>query len=267
MNRTPSLPGLLEFAIDLSRRAGAVTLEYFQSARLRVDYKPDATPVTDADRSAEQLIRERIAEAFPDHAIMGEEFGERPGHIGPDRRPPRFRWIIDPIDGTKSFIHGVPLYGVMIALEVEDRPSLGVVHFPALNETVAAARGHGCLFNDARCRVSETGSLSDATLLSSAVTNFERIGRQAGFDRLLAATKYFRTWGDCYGYALVATGRADIMIDPLLEVWDAAPMVPILTEAGGVFTDLAGEPTIHGRSGIAANARLHAQALAMLNNA
>ena len=276
MRCTPPLNGLLDFAVDLATKAGSLTLRYFQSARLRIDYKADATPVTDADRAAESFIRERLAEAYPDHAIMGEEFGERPGHPG-NSATPRFRWIIDPIDGTKSFVRGVPLYGVLIGLEVDGVSALGVIHFPALNETVAAARGCGCRFNGTTCHVSQTDRLADATLLSSALFSLGDNGpggggaagagdADPGYDKLLRSVKHFRTWGDCYGYALVATGRADLMLDPKLAAWDCAPMLPILAEAGGRFTDLRGEATIHGQSGLASNGKLHDEVLALLKS-
>ncbi|MDD4891573.1 MAG: hypothetical protein PHU85_16765, partial [Phycisphaerae bacterium] len=241
MQRVPPLVGLLDFASKLAVQAGSLTLRFFQSARLHIDYKADATPVTEADRQAEALIREKIAEAFPEHAIIGEEFGEQPGHPGAGSQP-RYRWIIDPIDGTKSFVHGVPLFGVMIALEVEGVAALGVLHFPALNETVAAAKGCGCHFNGTRCHVSATAELSDALLCSSAIPTIGDAGpgspspagegpgsgdrqgnaptfgrgakREDGYDNLMRSVNLFRTWGDCYGYAMVATGRADIMLDP-----------------------------------------------------
>ena len=208
---------------------------------------------------------------------MGEEFGEQPGHLGQPGQvgKPIFRWIIDPIDGTKSFIRGVPLYGVMIALEVDSVAALGVLHFPALDETVAAARGLGCRFNGVRCQVSQTDKLADALLLSSAVPGRHtlaepRDGRDdlaanARLDKLVRSVKLFRTWGDCYGYAMVATGRAEIMLDPRLAIWDCAPMLPIMLEAGGKFTDLRGEPTIYGASGVATNGRLHDEVLAIIN--
>ena len=261
---TTALPNLLEFAIDTVRRAGAVTLDYFQSTRLQVDAKADGTPVTEADRRAEQLIRERIADKFPEHAIMGEEFGERPGHPLPGSRPPRYRWIIDPIDGTKSFVHGVPLYGVMMGLEIDQSPALGVINFPATKELIAAARGLGCRYNDRLCQVRPCPDLAQATVLASGLHAFHATGLAAGFDRLLARTRIFRTWGDCYGYMLVATGRADIMIDPIAELWDASPLLPIITEADGRFTDLSGKETIYGHSALATNGEIHDQVLAIL---
>lgn len=278
MQRATLLNGLLDFATQLAVQAGSLTLRYFQSTRLHIDYKADTTPVTEADRQAEALIREKIAETYPDHAIMGEEFGEQPGHLGGPvaGQRPRYRWIIDPIDGTKSFVHGVPLYGVMIALEIDDVPALGVVHFPALNETVAAARGCGCFFNGARCRVSTVDKLADALVVASVVPTVLDAGpdrdraagganRQAGFEQLMRSARLFRTWGDCYGYAMVATGRAEIALDPVMAVWDAAPMLPIITEAGGRFTDLSGEATIRGGNAVATNGRLHDAVLAALS--
>lgn len=263
MTRAESLAGMLEFAIDLAKSAGAITLDYFQSSRLKIDDKADGSPVTEADRGAEQFMRERIADAFPAHAILGEEFGERPGHIGGSPAP-RHRWIIDPIDGTKSFIHGVPIYGVMIALEIDGVPAAGVCHFPALGETVAAGRGLGCHFNDVRCTVNQTADLADAIVLASDLAGFAITGRQAGFEELLSKTKYFRTWGDCYGHCLVATGRAEIMLDPRLAEWDAAPLAPILAEAGGRFTGWDGSDSIRAGDGISTNGLLHDQVRTVL---
>ncbi len=262
MVRNASLENLLEFAVDLCKRAGEITLEHFQSTRLTVDAKADGSPVTEADRSAELLMRETIAGAFPGHAIFGEEFGERPGHGGSPA--PRHRWIIDPIDGTKSFIHGVPLYGVMVGLTIDDTPAVGVCHFPALGETVAAARGLGAHFGDSRCHVTETSELADATVLASDVKGFAATGRQAVFDDLLSKTRYFRTWGDCYGHCLVATGRADVMLDPRFAVYDAAPLAVILPEAGGRFSDWTGAARIDGGDGISTNGQLHEKVLAVL---
>ena len=260
----PPLAEMLEFAEETARRAGALTLDLFQSARLHIEAKADGSPVTEADRRAERLIRERIGEYFPAHAILGEEFGATGGAGGSPGTAPRHRWIIDPIDGTKSFVHGVPLYGVMLALEIDGTPSLGVLHFPVLNETVAAATGLGCHFNGVRCHVDATADLSAATVLASGVNAFYRRAKQDAFATLLAHTKIFRTWGDCYGYALVATGRAQIMLDAQLEVYDAAPMLPILAEAGGRFSDWQGRATAAGGDGIGTNGLLHEQVLALL---
>jgi histidinol phosphatase-like enzyme (inositol monophosphatase family) len=189
--------------------------------------------------------------------LIGEEFGER-------RPQARRRWIIDPIDGTFSFIHGVPLYGVLIGMEQEDEPLLGVIHLPALNETVAAARGEGCHWRGQRARVSNTPDLNDAVCLTTGTDIESDPGLSAALARLGQEAGPARTWGDCYGYALVATGRADVMIDPLMHVWDCAPLLPIIEEANGRFTDWQGRRTIRGGNAVASNGLLHDQVLARL---
>ena len=251
-----SLLDLLEIAVDLSQKAGEITLKYFQS-QLVVETKPDTSPVTVADREAEAYIRDTIESRFPQDGLVGEEFGET-------RAQARRRWIIDPIDGTFSFIHGVPLYGVLIGMEQEDEPLLGVIHLPALNETVAAARGEGCHWRGQRAQVSNTLDLNDSVCLTTGTDIESEPGLSAALDRLGQAAGPARTWGDCYGYVLVATGRADVMIDPLMHVWDCAPLLPIIEEANGRFTDWQGQRTIRGGNAVASNGLLHDQVLARL---
>lgn len=247
---------LLEAAESFAREAGERTLRHFGGV-VDAEAKQDGSPVTLADREAETLIRERITARFPDHGILGEEFGE----TAPDAR---VRWILDPIDGTRSFMRGVPLYGVLIGVEVEGDPAVGVAHFPALGETVSGGRGLGCRWNGATCSVSDVDRLESALVLT---TDVERITAQEigpGWKNLARRAAFSRTWGDCYGHILVATGRAEVMVDPILSPWDAGPLLTILTEAGGVFADLSGEATIHGGSGISANAALYETAVSLL---
>ena len=172
--------------------------------------------------------------------------------------------MIDPIDGTKSFISGVPLYANLLALLDGDEAILGIAHFPALNETVYGVKGGGAFWNGRRAQVSQVDKLEDAVLLSSELTYFEPVGKEAAWQRLLAATYIQRTWGDAYGYALVATGRAEIMVDATMHVWDCAPWQVILEEAGGTFTDWQGTATIHGGNSVATNGRLLAQVMALI---
>lgn len=239
---------LLDFAVEVAWRAGRATLAHYQTG-IGARTKPDASPVTDADRDAEQLARELIEAKYPSDGIIGEEHGTV--RAGASRR-----WILDPIDGTRSFMRGVPFYGVLIALEVAGEPALGVMHFPALGETVYAARGEGCWWNGRRALVSDTTRLDDALLLTTDAEAIEAHGHAAGWNRLRARAALCRTWGDCYGYALVATGRAEAMFDPVLAVWDAAALGPIIEEAGGVFTDAAGATPYPVQSGLATNAAL-----------
>lgn len=251
-----SLRDLLEIAVDLAEEAGNITLKYFQR-QFDVETKADSTPVTVADREAEAYIRRVIESRFPHDGIIGEELGE----IRPQAKR---RWIIDPIDGTISFVHGVPLYGVLIGVEQENEPVVGVIHLPALDDTVAAARGERCHWRGQRVQVSNTSELSDAAWLTTDL-NFDAYPAQsAGLNRLVGAAGPTRTWGDCYGYVLVATGRADIMVDPLMHVWDCAALLPVIEEANGRFTDWQGRRTIRGGNAVASNGLLHDQVLALL---
>ena len=256
----------LQFAVETAREAGDGTLLYFRRSDLEVEWKADASPVTVADRSAEELMRRRIGERFPEDAVVGEEFGEQTGKTG-------FQWILDPIDGTKSFIHGLPLYTTLVAVLQNDEPQIGVIHAPALGETVFAARGSGCWYtcgsvNKPRpARVSTVASVSEGLLLTTEVKDFRQ--RPSGdaldvFLRLQQAARVARTWGDGYGYLMVATGRAEVMIDPIVNLWDAAPLLPIIAEAGGHFSDWNGNATIRAGEALATNGRLNREVLAMI---
>jgi histidinol-phosphatase len=241
----------LELATAAGKEAGRLTLRYFQQDNYQVERKSDATPVTIADRSAEQLLRERIAAAFSTDGILGEEFGATAGTSG-------FTWILDPIDGTKSFISGVPLYGTMVGVEHEGKALVGFVFMPALGEGVFASAGLGAWHfrgeeQPRRCRVSPKKRLADGLLLTSEINTFAQRGATPAFEQLQNAAWLTRTWGDCYGYLLVATGRAEVMVDPIMNVWDAAAVQPIVEEAGGTFTDWQGNPTIHAGEAVATN--------------
>jgi histidinol-phosphatase len=248
------LEALLSFAVEAIQQAGDLTLRYYQTGTPE-DRKGDNTPVTVADREAEQLLRRLIAERWPDHGILGEEYGE-------ERPEAPIRWIIDPIDGTRSFVCGVPLYANLLACVEGDRTLAGVMHFPALGDTLTAARGLGCSWNGRPARVSEVDQLAEAVVLTSQVGSFG--DKTEAWGRLCEASYIQRTWGDAYGYALVATGRAEVMVDPQVKIWDIAPMPVILEEAGGTFTDWAGIPTITSGAGVATNGKLLKQTLALL---
>lgn len=244
---------LLEVALDVARAAGEATLRWFQARDLAVDSKADGTPVTAADRAAERLVRERLAAAFPDDGVLGEEEPERPGTSGR-------RWIVDPIDGTKAFTRGVPLYSTLLALDDEHGPAVGVIVLPPLNQAVYAGRGLGCWADGAPARVSATPCLNGAYLTSSSYSHWDD-------DALLAvkhAGCHLRTWGDGYGYAMVATGRADAMVDPTVELYDVAPMPVIMAEAGGRFSSWDGAPGAAGGSGVATNGVVHDELLTLL---
>ena len=269
----------LEFALAVSQEASKLILSYYMTPELVVDLKRDRSPVTAADRGAEELIRDRIAQQFPDDGVFGEEFGETAGRNG-------VRWVLDPVDGTKAFIHGVPLFGTLIGLEVrgagfqpaastdttqpgrlETCPTTdgellaGVCRLPALNEVIYGGQGLGAWWQigDAaprRAKVSSIDKLNEAMICTTSFNNWRVAGKQAAFDRINAAARETRGWSDCYGHALVITGRADVMLDPLLNPWDVAALVPILREAGGQFFDWTGNDTIHGGNGISVNACL-----------
>ena len=238
----------LDFAVGIAREAGAMTLQYFKGS-FAAERKADNSFVTIADREAERFLRRQIEQTFPDDAILGEEEGEKSGGSGK-------RWIIDPIDGTYSFVHGVPLYAVLIGLEVSAESLLGVVNLPALNETVYAAQGLGCFYNDEPARVSSTASLDEALLLSTDFGTCEQFGFGPAAEALQQRVHTRRTWGDAYGHVLVATGRADIMLDPVMNVWDCAALLPIIEQAGGTFTDWSGARTIDGGNAISTNGKL-----------
>ena len=220
---------------------------------MRVDTKTDGSEVTAADRAAERHIREYLAKNHPDDAILGEEEGEQGGSTGR-------RWIIDPIDGTRGFVRGVPLYATLIAVVEDSGPVVGVIHLPALDITVTAGVGRGCWLGDQRCSVSDADRL-DAALLNTS--DFETF-TPAQFSAVRDAGLMLRTWGDAYGYYLVATGQAEVMVDPICSTWDLAPMPVILSEAGGRFSSTSGESDYRLGSGVATNGQLHRPVLDLL---
>jgi histidinol phosphatase-like enzyme (inositol monophosphatase family) len=247
---------LLEAAIELARRTGRVALKHFRAA-LTVDVKSDGSPVTIADRSAEESARAWIASRFPTDGILGEEFGvDRP-------EAPR-RWILDPIDGTKTFVRGVPLWGTLIAVCEGQSVLAGAAYFPALDEMLAAAPGLGCWWNGVRCHVSSTRAVNEATVLTTDERFAGDPDQRSAWRRLADAAAVSRTWGDCYGYMLVATGRADVMVDGRMSPWDSAAVFPAIVEAGGSFTDWTGRTTAFGTSVIATNAKLAEPARSLL---
>jgi histidinol phosphatase-like enzyme (inositol monophosphatase family) len=240
---------LLHAVAEVARLAGAVALRHFRSAGLEVEAKADGSPVTVADRSAEAAAREWIEARFPRDGILGEEFGLA-------RPEARRRWVLDPIDGTKSFVRGVPLWGTLVAVLEGEKVLAGAAAFPAVDELVAAAPGQGCWWNGARCRVSSVASLDEALVLTTDPKFAGRPERRAAWRRLEDRAALSRSWADCYGYLLVATGRAEVMTDAVAGDWDTAALQPIVEEAGGVFTDWAGRHTALGGSAIATNAAL-----------
>jgi histidinol phosphatase-like enzyme (inositol monophosphatase family) len=241
----------LAFALEAAFVAGRSTLAHFRTG-VDVEKKSDSTPVTVADREAETLIRRLIAKQYPADAILGEEHG---GDLkGLDR------WVIDPIDGTKSFVCGVPLYATLISYEQNGEAILGACYFPALDEMVYAEKGGGAFWNGRPCRVSTNSNLSNSYISSGSPGSMIDNGRWDGFRRLIKSTVGTRTWSDAYGHALVATGRVDAMIDPIVNPWDISSMAIIVREAGGRFTDFSGSERLSNEA-ISSNGLLHDEIL------
>ena len=235
---------LLEAVAELARIAGDTALRYFR-AGVTVESKRDGSPVTVADREAEQVARVWLRSRFPNDGILGEELGEeRPGA--------QRRWVLDPIDGTKTFVRGVPLWGSLVAVHERETILAGAIYCPAVGELVAAAPGAGCWWNGSRCAVSGVSDLAAATILTTDERFVGHPQRATSWRQLAARVAVSQTWGDCYGYLLVATGRAELMTDPVLSPWDAAVLLPVITEAGGVYTDWRGRVTVFERAGVVA---------------
>jgi histidinol-phosphatase len=250
----------LEFGVQTAYEAGKLTLGYFGTEAARPEFKADDTPVTVADREAERLIRERIGARYPQHAILGEEYGEAEGS------DPDHRWIVDPIDGTKSFVRGVPLYGVLIGLEIEGVCEVGAAYFPAIDEMVCAATGEGCYLNGRKAKVSPTRSLDQGLACYTGATSFEEQGRWEAWLRVLSAAGASRGWSDAYGHALVATGRVELMLDSIMNPWDCGPFPPILREAGGYFGDWSGNETIYANEAMSTTRDLLPEVLALIED-
>ena len=256
-----SLEGLLAEASELAQAAGSMTLDWFRRSSLTVESKMDGSEVTEADRVAERFIRDELKTRHPSHLVVGEEEGGsfESGNL---------TWIIDPIDGTRGFVRGVPLYATLLAVVDDSGPLVGVIYVPALNSTVAAARGSGCWHDGQRCAVSQTKELDGALINTSSFDTFS--------DPALLALKHsktlMKTWGDAFGYYMVATGQAEAMIDPICSPWDLAPMPVILNEAGGSFTDIHGQANLdlsagpNSVSGVASNGFLYEDLLAIMSS-
>jgi histidinol-phosphatase len=251
---TPSndeLTPRLRLAVAAAKKAGELTLDYFRRSDLKVEQKADNSPVTVADREAERMIRQMIASEFPDDGILGEEMPETVGDTA-------YRWILDPIDGTKSFVSGVPLYANLVGVETGDRSAIGVINIPALGECVYAAVGQGAWYEmgDAApvpARVAEHRRLADGLFVTSEIDCFRERNALDAFLSMERAARVTRTWGDAYGYLLVATGRALAMVDAIVSLWDIAAIQPVIEEAGGRLTDWQGNQSIYAGDAIGAN--------------
>ncbi|HTO04627.1 MAG TPA: histidinol-phosphatase [Opitutus sp.] len=247
------------FIAELAERSGNFIRPYFAQPDLAVETKADDSPVTIADRGAEKLLREVIAQRFPTHGVIGEEFGS-------DNPNADFVWVLDPIDGTKSFTTACPLFGTLIALLHQGQPVLGAIHLPVLQQLYIGDNSSATL-NGKPIRTRGTKRLAEATLLTSDTLNLAKYQHGPACDRVVSQAKLFRTWGDCYGYTLVAGGWADVMVDPIMNPWDIAALVPVIRGAGGVITDWNGKDPVHADSTVAAaTPELHAQVIAGLNN-
>ena len=251
----PPAHPVLAAAVEAARAAGEIAMRYYRGG-VEVTIKPDRTPVTQADREAEQAITRMLGQAFPDWGFLGEEFGERGSR--------EIRWIIDPIDGTKNFVRRIPIWAVLIALEEHGAITTGVVLNPVTGELFTARRGEGAFLNGERLRVSECEAMKDATVLHAGLRLVRETGHWDGFVRLFDAGSRTRGFGDYYGYGLVAEGKAEIYVEVDLKPWDVAPVKILVEEAGGRLTDFAGRPTIYGGTVLATNGRLHADALRLL---
>lgn len=257
---SPDLKRRYEFAVHAAKRAAKLTLARYQDDTLRIDTKLDRSLVTEADRDAETLLRTLLSEDFPNDAIVGEEFGNNSGSTG-------WTWYLDPIDGTQAFARGVPLFGTLVGATYNDESQIGVIILPALGEAMHAAKGSGAFWERdtlssqpriQKARVSMVKTLDQAVFCSTYGKYFHQLSE------LTAKTQYTRGWGDCYGYALVLTGRAEIMLDPILAPWDAGPMPVLLAEAGGRYTCWRGTARVDAGSGLATNGYLHEEVLLLL---
>jgi myo-inositol-1(or 4)-monophosphatase len=248
----------IEFISTLAEKSGDVIKSYFANPNLAIELKEDRTLVTKADQEAEAVMRALILKTYPNHGILGEEFG-------PENASAEFVWVLDPIDGTISFARGCPLFGTLIGLLHGNKPVLGAIHHPILHQL--------CIGNNAETTVNgravqlrEVRHLSEAMLLTTDIADIAKYQRKEGFEKLLRQTHLFRTWGDCYGYLLVASGGADIMVDPILNPWDVLPLIPIIQGAKGVITTWSGTEASQGNSCVVANRNLHPQVLQVLNS-
>lgn len=240
----------------LADESGKIIRSYFRSV-IDIENKSDFSPVTIADKKAEEKIRELIIKEFPDYGIIGEEFGDY-------KMDSEYIWVIDPIDGTKSFISGALSFGTLIALLKNGKPIIGVINHPILNEFLIGDN-ENCFLNDKKVKVKKSSQLSEATLLTTDHLNVIKYQNKYGFEKLINQVKLYRNWGDCYGYYLLATGFADIMIDPIMSVWDSMALIPIIKGAGGTITDYQGNDAVKGNSIVAAVPELHSMVINILN--
>ncbi|KAF0151188.1 MAG: Fructose-1 6-bisphosphatase-like protein [Ignavibacteria bacterium] len=247
---------LKNFCRLLAEESGMIINRYWRKD-FSIERKADSTPVTIADKKAEELMREMIMKHFPEHGIIGEEFGVH-------NKDAEYKWILDPIDGTKSFIHGTVTFGTLIALTKNGKPIFGAVNQPVLKEFLIGDNETAFL-NEVRVRVRNCYSLESASLLTTDHRHIEKYQNLKKFENLMRRVNLYRQWGDCYGYYLIATGYADIMIDPIMSVWDSMAVIPIIRGAGGTITDYQGNNAETGNSIIATSGFIHSEVIKILN--
>lgn len=251
-----NMKNLTPFLNLLADQSAEIIKKYFRTS-LNIESKSDYSPVTIADKLAEEKMREIITKEFPLHGIIGEEFGS----FNSDAE---YVWVLDPIDGTKSFISGALSFGTLIALLKHGKPIIGVINHPILNEFLIGDN-QDCLLNDSKVEMRNCNSINEATLLTTDYLNIAKYQNQYMFDELIKMVKLYRNWGDCYGYYLLATGYADIMIDPIMSVWDSMALIPIINGAGGTITDYNGNDPVKGNSIVASNKYIHSEVIKILN--
>lgn len=248
---------LKSFCKVLAKESAKIIMQYYRSD-FNVEIKHDQSPVTIADKKSEECMRNLIMKEFPEHGILGEEFGEY-------NLSAEYKWILDPIDGTKSFICGVPLFGTLIALLHNNQPILGAINHPALKECLIGDNTTTEL-NDVKVTMKKCEDISSAILLTSDHLIYGKYKDKTNFENLTNMVKLYRTWGDCYGYSLLASGYADIMIDPIMSKWDIAALIPVINGSGGIITDYYGYNPMEGDSIVASNKKLHKQVISILNH-
>lgn len=252
----PDWQNRYEVAVEAARKAGDLARAYYETT-FDIESKADNSPVTIADRQAEQLIRALVTQHFPDDGFLGEEYGDQPGASG-------FRWVIDPIDGTRSFVRHIPIWATLVGLEYRGEQIGGVAYVPVFGQVYRALRGDGAFVNDRPIRVSDVGTLADSLMCYSSIRWFQAAGREQTFLELVRRTQRQRGFGDFYGFVLVAEGACDLMLEHGVHTWDVAALKAIVEEAGGTFTDWGGTPTTETPDVLASNGKVHAEALAIL---
>ncbi len=245
-----------KFTYYLANISANIIKKYFRTG-MNIEHKEDNSPVTVADKNAEEAMRRAIIKEYPEHGIIGEEFGSY-------KEDAEYKWVLDPIDGTKSFVCGVLSFGTLIALLKNDEPILGVINQPILNEFLIGDN-KTTLINNKPTSVRNCKDISEAVLLTTDHINIEEYQSLEKFEKLIRKVKLYRNWGDCYGYYLLATGFADVMIDPIMSFWDTMALIPIIKGAGGIITDYKGDDPVNGNSIIAASPGIHSQVIKCLN--